>query len=360
MSIMTEYYKNLLLISWSNILRNHISWREFDLHSTSGVTFEMRQILLNRSSLVRCLSSKLLGCSSNSRFRPFTERQFLQRILHRLFTGPGHDSIARLTRNQNFANMIHRQIVKGNEYLFSFVKIHPTFPIVVRVDQRRFRGISLIRLSSDFQSVLRQEPIHVTVSNERLVVFHQFHPLLAITTGLVGRNIVIYQISLDRIRSSHVVETLVEHDQDITAVAFCKGTSNVIKISFGDRLGSIRVYQMDVSTQNSSQCIGVLQNTPTDFYRQFSLITGIDWSDGNRMILTNSNGKIWIIHALDGQTWRIKTPDVEKLPPTLGTIYKNGIGDMHVTSIAFHPSGLFLQHAVARFNSILERSKYGT
>jgi len=106
---------------------------------------------------------------------------------------------------------------------------------------------------------------------------------------------------------------------------------------------------MDVSTQNSSQCIGVLQNTPTDFYRQFSLITGIDWSDGNRMILTNSNGKIWIIHALDRKTWRIKTPDVEKSPPTLGTIFKNGIGDMHVTGVAFHPSGLFFATCSGKF-----------
>ena len=182
------------------------------------------------------------------------------------------------------------------------------------------------------------------------MALHQFHALLAITTGLVGRNIVIYQILLDQIRNSHVVETLVEHDQDITAVAFCKGTSNVIKISFGDRLGNIRVYQFDVSTQNSSQCIGVLQNIPTGCYRHFNQITGIDWSDGNRMILTNSDGKIWIIHALDGQTWRIKTPDVEKSPPTLGTICKNGIGDIHVSGVSFHPSGFLFATCSGSFS----------
>jgi WD40 repeat protein len=349
--IQYENYKKLLLVSWSNAMFSHmakhsipwtISWRDLSLNSSSVISNEMRMRILNRSSLVRCLYRKLFCCGSSQRFRLNIECQFLQRILHRLFTGAGHDSIARITRNPNFENMIHRQIVKGNEYLYSFVKIHPTLPIVARVVQRRFRGwINLFILSSDFQSVLQQESIHVSVSNERVVALHSFYPLLAITTGLLGRNIVIYQISLDMSYTSDVVERLIEHDQDITEVAFCKGTSNLIKIAFGDTLGSIRVYQMDVSSQNSSQCIGVLQNTPTGCYRYSNPITSINWSDGNRMILTNSNGKIWIIHAIDGQTWRIKTPDVEKSPPTLGTIFKNGIGDMYVTGVAFHPSGLF-------------------
>jgi WD40 repeat protein len=59
------------------------------------------------------------------------------------------------------------------------------------------------------------------------------------------------------------------------------------------------------------------------------------------MTFTKSRGNIWIIHTLDGQTWRIKTPDVEISPPRLGAICKNGIGEINVTGIAFHPSGLF-------------------
>jgi WD40 repeat protein len=341
-----KYYKNLLLISLSNSMmishmaKHYIPSRKFGLRSGGVISNEMRMRILNRSSLVHCLSYRLLCYDNHSRFRPITERRFVQKILHRLFTGSGHDSIARLTRNPNFTNMIHRQILGGNEYLYSFVIIHPILPIIARINQRRFGGLTLIRLSSDLRSVLHPEIIVVSVSNERVVAFHSFHPLLAITTGLVGRNIVIYRISLDRIRRSHIVETLVEHDQDITVVAFCKGTSNVIKIAFGDVLGNIRVYQMDVTSQNSSQCIGILQNTPNDCNPQSKPITSIDWSDGNRMAFTNSKGKIWIIHTLDGQTWRIKTPGVVS-PPRLGTICKNGIGEINVTGVAFHPSGLF-------------------
>ena len=349
MSNMNEYkyYKNLLLISLSNSMmishmaKHYIPSRKFGLNSGSVISNKMRMRILNRSSLVHCLSYRLLCYDNHSRFRPITERRFVQKILHRLFTGSGHDSIARLTRNPNFTNMEHRLFVRGNEYLYSFVIIHPILPIIARINQRRFGGLTLILLSSDLRSVLRPEIIVVSVSNERVVAFHSFHPLLAITTGLVGRNIVIYRISLDQNRRSHVVERLVEHDQDITAVAFCKGTSNVIRIAFGDVLGNIRVYQMDVTSQNSSQCIGILQNTPNDSYPQSKPITSIDWSNGNRMTFTNSRGNIWIIHTLDGQTWRIKTPDVEISPPRLGAICKNGIGEINVTGIAFHPSGLF-------------------
>lgn len=342
-----EYYKNLLLISWSksmmisHMAKHYIPSRKYGLHTSSVISNEMRMRILNRSSLVRCLSRKLLGCDSHSRFIPITERRFFQKILHRLFTGSGHDSIARLTQTPNFTNMINRQILGGNEYLYSFVVIHPILPIIARINKRRFGGLTLIRQSSNLQSVLRPENILVSVSNERVVAFHSFHPLLAIATGLMGRNIVIYQISLDQNRRSHVVERLVEHDQDITAVAFCKGTSNIIRIAFGDVLGNIRVYQMDVTSQNSSQCVGILQNTPNDSYPHSKPITSIDWSDGNRMAFTNSRGNIWIIHTLDGQTWRIKTPDVEKSPPRLGAICKNGIGEINVTGVAFHPSGLF-------------------
>ena len=58
MSNMNEYYKNLLLISWLNSMFSHmakhsIPWRDFSLHSSSGISNEMRMIILNRSSLVR-------------------------------------------------------------------------------------------------------------------------------------------------------------------------------------------------------------------------------------------------------------------------------------------------------------------
>jgi hypothetical protein len=67
-----EYYKNLLLISWSksmmisHMAKHYIPSRKYGLHTSSVISNEMRMRILNRSSLVRCLSRKLLGCDSTT------------------------------------------------------------------------------------------------------------------------------------------------------------------------------------------------------------------------------------------------------------------------------------------------------
>jgi len=338
-----KYYVNFLLISWlrgllmTRMTNHRIPWMNCEHNSPFGISFSKKKKIIQRGMSVYHLIQKLVCSHNNVNYRSYQYYAFCK-VFNRLFTSPENGSVARLFCNPNFCRMHHATIISGNEYLYSFTEIHQTLPIVARVDRRGSYDLTLLYLSYDLKKIEQREIIKVSASNETFA-FHSFHPLLAIVTES-DRDIVIYRILCNRITPSYLVETLTGHEKTITALSFSKGTSGVIKIASGDRLGNIRVYQMNFNSPNSSQCLGVLRNIQSDFYSKFNPITSIDWSNNN-MISTNSNGNIWKIDCQDGMNWAINTPIIKKSPSNLNAVSFIITNTIDIRHISVHPSGKF-------------------
>jgi hypothetical protein len=202
--------------------------------------------------------------------------------------------------------------------------------------------ITIKHLSTNYESVKFTEVIQCSVSNgSSTLAFDPIHPFFAMTHQK-GCMISIYEISFDEKKKSRLVETFGQHNRKITCVSFGEISQHIRHVASGDSSGNIKVHRIDLQSENSAICIGLINNTSIDGYdfNSSNSIVNIGWL-GQTMMSTNSDGKIWkVVNTRDDKKWEITTPNIQKSPETLDAIHQTFMR-LNVSNVIVHPSTCF-------------------
>ena len=265
-----------------------IPWSRLGLNFP--ISFSKKRRILQRCSLTICLIKRLLRADNQGRN---FERKAYEYTFCRLFTGPGHNSVAHLLCCRRFNLRDPTIISPGNSRLFSSALIHPKFPIAAIV-MNGGMNVQFLFLSPDIKTVVACEYLAPERMNG-IMAFHEQLPFFA--SACTSKAVIVYQFSHDRIDP---VERLIGHTRDITAISFSKGDSPDIKMGTGDEKGTIRVWvwSMDYTENDpkfSARCLLTLESQFEFTLFERNPVSSIDWCNGHTVAITHFNRHITVI-----------------------------------------------------------------
>ena len=288
-----------------------IPWSSFE--PTFPVSFSKKKRILQRGGLTIFMIRRLLragnhGCDF--------DRKTFDWTFHRLFTGPGHNSVAQLLCRPRINLSIRPTIVShGNQHTCISSLIHPVLPIVAVVMRRGDRHVKLMYLSPDMRTVVHTDFFRPS-SAIGVIAFHQTHAFLAIASDMSSHNVYIYQLSAVGTDVSQPVKILVGHSHSVTAISFCKGScSQNIKIATGDEAGNIKIWLM-----RSGECVTMIESQ-----FRFNMVSSIDWLDDVTLATTHCNDHVNVMKCYGG----VVLGGVKSFKPRMND----------VECIKFHPNG---------------------
>lgn len=284
------------------------------------VSFSKRKRILQRGGLTMFLIKRLLRAGNQA---GNFERKAFDCTFRRLFTGPGHNSVAHLLCRPCINLRMRPTIVShGNQHTCSSTLIHPVLPIVATLQRDRVgRYVRLMYLSSDIKTVVHTEIFRPDSVNGAMA-FHQTHAFLTIACGMSSHNVNIYQLSADGTDVSPPVQILIGHNHSVTAISFCKGGSKNIKIATGDEAGNIKIWLM-----RSAECVSMVESPFRFSFFSRNMVSSIDWLDDVTLATTHCNDHVNVMKCYGG----VVLGDVQSFKPRITA----------VECIKFHPNGRF-------------------
>ena len=295
-----------------------IPWRSFE--PTFPVSFSKKKRILQRGRLTIFVIKRLLrvgnqGCDF--------ERKSFYWTFHRLFTGPGHNSVAQLLCRPRINLRMRPTIVSlGNQYTCISSLIHPVLPIVALVMRRVDKHVKLMYLSPDMRTVVHTDLFRLS-SAICVIAFHQTHAFLAIASSIPSHNVNIYQLSAVGTDESQPVQILIGHSHFVTAISFCRGScSRNIKIATGDETGNIRIWLM-----RSGECVTMIESQLRFSFFSRNMVSSIDWLDDVTLATTHYNDHVNVMKCYGG----VVLGGVQSFKPRITA----------VECIKFHPNGRF-------------------
>jgi hypothetical protein len=295
-----------------------IPWRSFE--PNFPVSFSKRKKrILQRGSLTMVVIKRLLRAGNQGCV--FEQKTFFW-TFHRLFTGPGHNSVAQLICRPRI-NLRRPTIVShGNQHMAISSHIHPVLPIVAVAMRRGGVHVKLMYLSPDMSAVVHTDFFRPGSING-VMAFHQTHAFLAIVGGMSSCNVSIYEFSADRTDVSQPFQVLIGHNRSVTAISFCKGDlQERVRIATGDEAGNIKIWLM-----HSAECVHTVVSPSGSSFSSYNRVSSINWLDGVTLATTHYNDHVNVMKCYGG----VVLGGVESFKPK---IYE-------VECIKFNPNGTF-------------------
>jgi len=314
------------------------------------VSFRKRREIMQRSALPIFLMGRML-MNPTERGPHFRQKTF-HPLFHRLFTGPGHDSVASQLRRpmidvKSFEGQ-HDQVLNRELCLrmeSENTKIHPVLPIVaylnLKMEYLNLKSqkyyLEIVILSLDRKRRISIISIEIdSADRNSILAFHPRLPILAISCGV---SVNIYKVSVDFIyihanpATAHLIATLENHSSKVTAISFSSSDFPDLKIATGDEEGILMISRVKVDLPISVELLHSLQSpfgqAVSDRFDLFARhhVKSIDWS-GNLLVAAYCNKYLVVVRYHNG-----KEPDVQT--------YEQSINVEDVNFIAIHPSGMF-------------------
>jgi WD40 repeat protein len=294
---MIDNFEYLLLVCWLLGLTKNpmiafcrpqicIPWSRFG--PNFPISFSKKRRILQRCSLTICLIKRMLRAGNQG---GNFERKAYEYTFCRLFTGPGHNSVAHLLCCTRFI-LRDPTIISPGDSLFSSALIHPKFPIAAIVTNGGM-NVQFLFLSPDIKTVVAYENLEPAPERMNgIIAFHEQLPFFA--SARTSNVVIVYQFSHDEIVP---VERLIGHTRDITAISFSKGNSPDIKMATGDEEGTIMVWSMDYTGNGkfSVRCMLTLKSPFVFTWFKRNPVSSIDWCNGHTVAITHFNRHITVI-----------------------------------------------------------------
>ena len=300
-----------------------IPWSHFG--PNFPVSFGRRRRIFQRTSLTICLIKRLLRADNQ---RDNFEKKAFEYTFCRLFTGPGHNSVAHLLCCTRFNLRGPTIISPGNSYQYYSALIHPNFPIAAIVMNGGMNA-KILFLSPDITNVLGCEYLEPAPEcMNGIMAFDPVRPFFA--SALTSKVVIVYHFSHNGIDP---VERLIGHTRDVTAISFCRGDSLVRNIAIGDEEGKITIWSMDYPQHRSQFSARRLLTLESQFefsWRKRNPVTSIDWYDQHTVATTHFNRHITVIDCHEDKkevVWSF-SPEITNVR----CIKFHPIGDFFVTS----------------------------
>jgi hypothetical protein len=311
------------------------------------VSFRKRREILQRSALPIFLMGRML-MNPTERGPHFRQKTF-HPLFHRLFTGPGHDSVASQLRRpiidvKSFEEQ-HDQVLNRDLCLrmeSKNTKIHPVLPIVaylnLKMEYLNLKSqkyyLEIVILSLDRKRRISIISIEIDGADRNsIIAFHPRLPILAISYGV---SVNIYKVSVDYPFTHHLIATLENHSSKVTAISFSSSDFPDLKIATGDEKGILMISRIMVDLPISVELLHSLQSpfgqfaADSDRFDLFARhhVKSMDWL-GNMLVAAYCNKYLVVVRYHNG-----KEPDVQT--------YELSINVECVIFIAIHPSCRFL------------------
>jgi WD40 repeat protein len=274
---------------------------------------------------------------------PHFRQKTFHPLFHRLFTGPGHDSVASQLRcpmidMELFARRHVPVVLHADWKCINIIKVHPRLPLVAYLATRNRQEyqLEIVHLSLDREIVIRKESIDIRgVDFASIMVFHPKRPFLAISCG---DSVKLYGLSVDGTCMSHQIATLENHSCQVTEISFSSNDFPVFKIATGDEKGilkilSIRLRIDDVRFNASVELLHSLQSPFEQFTADLGhlnssrhSVKSMAWS-GNMLVVAYENKYLAVIRC-HGKKFDVQT-------------YELSINVRWVNCVTIHPSGRF-------------------
>jgi hypothetical protein len=305
-----------------------IPWRSFE--PNFPVSFSKKKRILQRGTLTIFLIGRFIR--AGNMHRNFEWRVF-EHIFHRLFTGPGHNSVSQLLCRPRINLRMRPTIVSaGNQYTCYFTLIHPVLPIVATIQRDRVgKYVRLMFLSLNIKTVAHTEIIRPNTVNKTMA-FHQTHAFLAIACGRSSDHVTIFQLTANR--TVQTVQVLIGHKHSVTAISFCKADSQQrIKIATGDEEGTIKIWLM-----HSAECVRTFNSPFQSSLFSQNAVSSIDWLNDVTLATIHYNDHINVIECYGGVV--------------LGGVKSFKPKDPAMQCIKFHPNGSFFATCSSIFGEV--------
>ena len=319
------------------------------------VSFSTKKKIMQRRALAIFLIGRMLtNKETDIRDQGFRQKSFHQ-LFHRLFTGPGHDSIASQLRcpmidMELFARR-HVPVLHGNCKSINIIRVHPVLPLVAYLNRlnRQEHKLKIMHLSLDREIVIRTELIDIRGDGvASIMIFHPKRPFLAISCGDIVK---LYGLSVGGTGMSHQIATLENHSSQVTAISFSSNDFPVLKIATGDKEGnlmisSIRLHINDVCFDTSVELLHSIQSPFGQFTADFGHldssrrhhVKSMEWV-GNTLVVAYYNKYLAVIRCCDGKKLDVQT-------------YELSINVRWVNCVTIHPSGRFFVLSCNNFDIV--------
>jgi len=316
------------------------------------VSFGKKKKMMQRSAPAIFLIRRML--TNDTEDGPHFRQKSFPLLFHRLFTGPGHDSVASQLRcpmiDVELFNRQHVPVLRADWKCINIIKVHTRLPLVAYLATRNRQEyqLEIVHLSLDREMVIRKESIDIRgVDFASIMVFHPKRPFLAISCGDVVK---LYGLSVDGTGMSHQIATLKNHSCQVTEILFSSNDFPVFKIATGDEKGilkisSIRLRIDDVRFDASVELLHSLQNPFEQFTADLGhldssrhRVKSMAWL-GDTLVVAYENKYLAVIRCCDGKKLDVQT-------------YELSINVRWVNCVTIHPSGRFFVLSCNHFDIV--------
>lgn len=300
------------------------------------VSFRRRREMMQRRALAIFLIGRMLTNEEKNIRDPGFRQKSFHPLFHRLFTGPGHDSVASQLRcpmiDMELYARRHVKVLRGNGKYTNIISVHPVLPLVAYLNRqnRQEHKLEIVHLSSDRERVIRTELIDIIGDGvDSIMVFHPKSQFLAISCGY---SVKLNGLSVEGTGMFHQIGTL-KHSYQVTSISFSSNDFPVLKIATGDKEGNLMISSIRLGFFTSVELLHSLKSP----FENFTAVLGhldlsrhdvksMDWL-GNTLVAAYCNKYLAVIRC-HGKKFDVRT-------------YELSINVKCVGCVTIHPSERF-------------------